>query len=241
MFEALQERPELLGGIESNSLVLDPSAGSAKTLAPAIEKLLVQLEMSPKDLHAIAVVQGPGSFTGLRVGIATAKALAYALGIPVVAVDTLDVIANQVASMPARPRRIELIATVDAFRGQCFWSRYFIDGKQCVKVHPTAIDDNEVLAGEIQRVQTELTSTCTDAQDSVVWVAGPSMRKLQEGSSGFALDRIEWIPCDPISESVSLLGWTAWLRGQTVDVFGLLPTYYRSSAAEEKQSRGEAS
>ena len=87
----LTERLEIL------SLDLDPTWGSAKTLAPAIQKLLAQDGLAPNDLHAIAVVQGPGSFTGLRVGIATAKVMAYALQIPILAIDTLEVIAQQVS------------------------------------------------------------------------------------------------------------------------------------------------
>ena len=69
----------LLDRITTHSIELDPRWGSAKTLAPAIEELLSVQGITPADVHAIAVVQGPGSFTGLRVGIATAKVMAYAL------------------------------------------------------------------------------------------------------------------------------------------------------------------
>jgi tRNA threonylcarbamoyladenosine biosynthesis protein TsaB len=232
-FEELQNHPELIDRIVTTSESLDPSSGSAKTLAPAIGRLLTHLGLLTKDLDAIAVVQGPGSFTGLRVGIATAKAMAYALGIPVVAVDTLDVIAHQVGQIEDRPRRIELIASVDAFRGQSFWGRYLIDGMGYTKVAPTGIEDNEVLASRIDGL---LPAIAGKGPDSAFWVAGPSMHKLQECFDADASERISWIPCEPMAKSVASLGWRAWVGGQTEDVFGLLPMYYRSSAAEEKRS-----
>lgn len=244
----LTERLEIL------SLDLDPTWGSAKTLAPAIQKLLAQDGLSPKDLHAIAVVQGPGSFTGLRVGIATAKVMAYALKIPIVAVDTLEVIAQQVSDSrtesesPTEPesptvpgsQNLDLFAVADAFRGQSFWAKYRIGAGECVETIRTRIDDNTWLAQELS------------AQDPSVCiaVAGPSLEKLREcyrdvpsSQSQSALDKrsLVWEPKqygEPRASTVARLGWRAWMRNQTVEPFGLLPMYYRSSAAEEKQSSG---
>lgn len=238
----LTERLEIL------SLDLDPTWGSAKTLAPTIQKLLAQDGLDPKDLHAIAVVQGPGSFTGLRVGIATAKVMAYALQIPIVAIDTLEVIAQQVSDSRTEPdsptapgsQSLDLFAVADAFRGQSFWAKYRIGAGECLETTRTRIDDNSRLAKELS------------GQDPTgrIAVAGPSLEKLrncyQEVSSAQsqrALDTcpLVWEPRqygEPKASTVARLGWRAWMRNQTVEPFGLLPMYYRSSAAEEKQSSG---
>ncbi|MCE2784155.1 MAG: tRNA (adenosine(37)-N6)-threonylcarbamoyltransferase complex dimerization subunit type 1 TsaB [Pirellula sp.] len=243
----LTERLEIL------SLDLDPTWGSAKTLAPAIQKLLAQDGLAPKDLHAIAVVQGPGSFTGLRVGIATAKVMAYALQIPIVAIDTLEVIAQQVSdSRTASDSRsepgsqsLDLFAVADAFRGQSFWAKYRIGAGECVETTRTRIDDNTWLAQELsaQKLTAQDPSGC-------IGVAGPSLEKLRDcyreipsAESQTALDksRLVWEPKqlgEPRASTVARLGWRAWLRDQTVEPFGLLPMYYRSSAAEEKHSSG---
>lgn len=244
----LTERLEIL------SLDLDPTWGSAKTLAPAIQKLLAQDGLSPKDLHAIAVVQGPGSFTGLRVGIATAKVMAYALEIPIVAIDTLEVIAQQVSdsrtepdspTVPGSPtapgsQSLDLFAVADAFRGQSFWAKYRIGAGECLETTRTRIDDNTWLA---QELSVQDPSGC-------IAVAGPSLEKLRDcyreipsAQSQRALDTspLVWEPKqrgEPRASTVARLGWRAWLRNQTVEPFGLLPMYYRSSAAEEKQSSG---
>ena len=68
----------------------------AEFLHVFIEKLLEETELNFKDLNAIAVSQGPGSYTGLRIGVSAAKGLCFALDIPLIALDTLAILANQV-------------------------------------------------------------------------------------------------------------------------------------------------
>ena len=68
----------------------------AEKLHIFIEELLSEARISSKDLIAIAVSQGPGSYTGLRIGVSAAKGLCYALEIPLISIDTLLVLANQV-------------------------------------------------------------------------------------------------------------------------------------------------
>jgi tRNA threonylcarbamoyladenosine biosynthesis protein TsaB len=223
--------------IRSKSLDLDPKWGSAKTLAPAIARLLGEQGLSASHLGAVAVLQGPGSFTGLRVGIATAKALSYAVGIPIVALDTLDVIAEQIRdTRSVGSPRCELIAVVDAFRGQSFCATYRIEEGVCHKTVPTRIVDNEILAGEILR--------CRNARERLV--AGPSLGKLREsfqelvGRSETNCEdtlAIRWVDSGPKAATLAQLGWQGWIAGRTSDAFGLLPNYYRSSAAEEKSGK----
>jgi len=67
----------------------------AEKLHVFIEELLLELHLHYKDLNAIAVSQGPGSYTGLRIGISAAKGLCYALNIPLIAIDTLEILARQ--------------------------------------------------------------------------------------------------------------------------------------------------
>lgn len=69
----------------------------AEKLHVFIEEILKETAISVKDLEAIAVSKGPGSYTGLRIGVSTAKGLCYALGIPLISVDTLQVLAKKVS------------------------------------------------------------------------------------------------------------------------------------------------
>jgi tRNA threonylcarbamoyladenosine biosynthesis protein TsaB len=68
----------------------------AEKLHVFIEEILREAQLTVKDLSAIAVSQGPGSYTGLRIGVSAAKGLCFALDIPLIAVDTLQVLASQV-------------------------------------------------------------------------------------------------------------------------------------------------
>lgn len=82
-------------------------------LAPQVVAMLNRLEMEAAALTGLAVALGPGSFTGLRIGLALAKGLALARAIPMVGVPTLDV-----AAYPVRQRRATLYATLQAGRGR---------------------------------------------------------------------------------------------------------------------------
>lgn len=93
----------------------------AETIAPAVVSVCRAAGVDLDALDAIAVDVGPGLFTGLRVGIATAKGLAFARSVPIVAVTSLDVLAGAAAA--ARPER-PLVAVVDARRGEVFWAWY---------------------------------------------------------------------------------------------------------------------
>ncbi len=90
-------------------------------LTPSIARVLAAAGAVPADLTAIAVGTGPGPYTGLRVGLVTARVLGSALGIVVDGVCTLDVIATQ-ASQNAGGR--EFIVATDARRREVYWARY---------------------------------------------------------------------------------------------------------------------
>ena len=91
-------------------------------LAPMIANVLADAGASRTDLTAVAVGVGPGPYTGLRVGVVTARVLGAVLGIPVHGVCSLDVIAADAAS-PSLPGREFLVAT-DARRKEVYWARY---------------------------------------------------------------------------------------------------------------------
>jgi tRNA threonylcarbamoyladenosine biosynthesis protein TsaB len=91
----------------------------AEFLAPAIAFCLARAGVGVPDLTAVAVGLGPGLYTGMRVGIATAATLAAARGLPAVGIASLDLLA-----FPVRHARRMVCATVDARRGELFWAFY---------------------------------------------------------------------------------------------------------------------
>src|SRR3990170_3315324 len=88
-------------------------------LLPTVEKALAQAGASRDDLTAVFVCTGPGMYTGLRVGVATAKGLAHALSLPIVGVPRLELDAYPHASSPGR-----IVAVHRAGRGELAWAAY---------------------------------------------------------------------------------------------------------------------
>jgi len=96
----------------------------AELLAPAIEEVCAIAGCSLHDLDALAVDLGPGLFTGLRVGVATAKALGQALGLGIVGVTSLDVLAAGARQVAGADRAARVVSVVDARRGEVFAAAY---------------------------------------------------------------------------------------------------------------------
>ena len=91
----------------------------AENLAPAIDFVRRQARVELDEIGAVAVDIGPGLFTGLRVGIAAAKATAHALRVPMIGISSLDLLAWSV-----RHTAREIVAVLDARRGEVFTARY---------------------------------------------------------------------------------------------------------------------
>jgi tRNA threonylcarbamoyladenosine biosynthesis protein TsaB len=88
-------------------------------LMPTVAYMLAQSGVTPRDLRAVAIALGPGSFTGLRVGLATAKGLALANGLTLLGIPTLDAVAY-----PHQAQPVPVIAVLQAGRGRVYWAPY---------------------------------------------------------------------------------------------------------------------
>ncbi len=117
----------------------------AELITPAISEVCAAADVTPADIAVVAVDTGPGLFTGLRVGVATAKATAFALGVPVIAVSSLDLLAFGYRYVGRR-----VTATIDARRSELFVASYVAvpGGMQRVSEPRTASADE--VAAELQ-------------------------------------------------------------------------------------------
>jgi tRNA threonylcarbamoyladenosine biosynthesis protein TsaB len=105
------------------SLTVARGRRHTETIAPAIDAVCRRLGLALADLGALAVDIGPGLFTGLRVGVGTVQALAFALDLPVVTATSLEILAAAVLSAGPVESRL-VVPAVDARRGEVFSTRY---------------------------------------------------------------------------------------------------------------------
>lgn len=185
----------------------------AQSLVTEVDKLLHELNLKPTHVRSVAVSIGPGSFTGLRVGLVFAKTFAWLNNSHLVAVDTLRAIAQQ-----APDEESLVTAVVDAQRGEMFAGSYLLD----------------TVSGCRQRIRPiHVTSQVALPQDHIV--TGPGLSKLRPELSinRRLLDESCW---QPRASTIARLGADMVSRKEFSIPETLEPVYVRLSYAEEKRS-----
>lgn len=115
----------------------------ASFVQPAIEGLMREQGVSLSEIDAVAVTAGPGSYTGLRVGIASAKGICYALGKPLILVNTLEVMAQAVLSRGGQIAEDALLCPlIDARRMEVFTALYSPSLQEIKPPHALVVDEN---------------------------------------------------------------------------------------------------
>ena len=113
----------------------------ASLTAPFVKQLLDARGLAVRDCDAVCVSKGPGSYTGLRVGVSTAKGLCFGAGIPLIAVGTLDTLVYQAAAeglLPAGCRYV--VPMVDARRMEVYTAVFTPDGRQLTETRPQVVE-----------------------------------------------------------------------------------------------------
>ena len=216
------------GQDEIDVLEVVPLTGGAFSaqLVPQIAALLSNHGYSKSDLGAFAVASGPGSFTGLRVGLAAMKALAEALQKPMVAISVLEAVACSGAAQGTAQgtARGRVLAILDAGRGDVYVGDYELDPQ----VHMQARMHNErLLSREEFIAEAQVEAKVLEAKrKAVVTPDAVLAEKIQ--SAGIQIELIEY----PNSGVLARLGWEHLQRGETVRPEELEANYLRHSDAE---------
>jgi len=191
--------------------LLDVRVTHSERLMPAIDRLLTDAGWNIGTLDGLAVAVGPGSFTGLRIGLSTAKGLAWARGIRVAAVPTLDALAAALpfCAMPVCP-------VLDARKGEVYCSLYRWDGTGMSR-------EWEYLA--------------VAPEDLAARLGEPTVL-LGDGAAGIVSRYARLAPPHrhlPSAAAVAVLGRARFRAGETVSAAELSPLYLRPSQAELKR------
>ncbi|MHC4705463.1 MAG: tRNA (adenosine(37)-N6)-threonylcarbamoyltransferase complex dimerization subunit type 1 TsaB [Planctomycetota bacterium] len=193
-------------------------------LFPAVSGLLTRSNRKPNRIEHIYISVGPGSFTGLRIAVALAKAMHFANGAKIVPVDTLDVIAaNATDFVKGASTTIDKFATVlDAKRGQFYVAVYKHQQGKLKKIVPdclmTARQFLDRFAGNAKPI----------------WLLGEGLVYHRDDFKGENIHFIDEDYWNPRAAKVHSLGWQLALKGRFVDPFALQPNYLLRPEAEMK-------
>ncbi len=253
-----------VGGEILTSRRLETERRSAQTLAPTIQETLAEFGWAPRDVDAVAVAIGPGSFTGLRVGVATAKMFAWAVGAKMIGVDALEAIASEIERLPNGAAAGAVSVGIDAQRGDAAVRRFWLEPTE--KRAPLPLDDRYRVTSvkkwfaEEKSREFDGNFDCVKSADSArfldsevfiekakasaaenVYFCGPSLdrwrNKGNENIETQFVDRAFWTPS---AAGVARVAWRRAEAGDFDDVWAILPVYSRLAAAEERAKEKEA-
>ncbi|MCU0260198.1 MAG: tRNA (adenosine(37)-N6)-threonylcarbamoyltransferase complex dimerization subunit type 1 TsaB [Ilumatobacteraceae bacterium] len=186
----------------------------AETLAPAIEFVCRQAEVRLDELAVVAVDVGPGLFTGMRVGLATATSLAQALRIPMIGRSSLDLLA-----FPCRHADRVVVPVIDARKGEVFWAMYRqVPGGVQRVVEPTVGSVDDLVADLLAR------------SEEVLLVGDGADRYLEEIQQGYRCESIDG--ARPSAVPLVQLAHAQALREDWVNPREIEPIYLRPPDAQ---------
>ncbi|HPJ10722.1 MAG TPA: tRNA (adenosine(37)-N6)-threonylcarbamoyltransferase complex dimerization subunit type 1 TsaB [Flavobacterium sp.] len=195
------------------SEIAEQGYSHAEKLHVFIEEVLQRSGVSFTDLSAIAVSQGPGSYTGLRIGVSAAKGLCYALGIPLIAVDTLQILAAQVTIDSGL-----IVPMLDARRMEVYSAIFDTNH------HKTRPTEAQIITSE----------SFIDCKETLYFVGDGAQkcRPLLTRDNFVFLDEIVY----PSAREMSALGYEKFKKNDTVDVAYFEPNYLKDFMIAQKGS-----
>lgn len=197
----------------------------SETIMPMLEHMKTLLDINLETIDAIAVTSGPGSFTGLRIGVTTAKALALALDVPIVGIPTLDAMAHNMTHTP-----YPICPIMDARRNQVYTALYKWQDDELVRLtEHMAIDMDEYL----EQLAKENTAIIFMG-DGVAIYKDKIVAKLGEYAL-FAPSFLNLQHASTLAEVASM----EYAKGNTTAAAEFVPLYLRKSQAEREREERE--
>lgn len=207
---ALMEDNNMIGELTTNI-----KRNHSERLMPAIDELMEEVTWQPEELDRVAVAEGPGSYTGLRIGATIAKTLAWTMQKELVAVSSLKVLAaNRVSSSL-------IVPLFDARRGNIYTGLYRYEEGNLKQVEPDTHMSSEKWARHLANM------------NEPVELIGQDVEKHVQTFQEILRDQVQVAPQKDHLPKASVLGWLA-AEEQPIDVHTFIPNYLKLAEAEEK-------
>lgn len=208
--------------LTENKLIAEYTVNSKKNhsekMMQVLDTVLKESFVNLEDIAAIAVAKGPGSFTGIRIGMATAQGIAHALKKPMIGINSLDGLAYNFMG----EKRL-ICPVVNAQRGDVYTSLYRWEGEQLKQIEDYKIINAQVLIKELENFGE--TIMLGDGVPVIKKVCG-DFSKIVFAHPNFSMPR---------ASSIAAAGLYYWRReGRLESCFDIEPFYIRKSNAEEK-------
>jgi tRNA threonylcarbamoyladenosine biosynthesis protein TsaB len=191
-------------------------------LMPAIEELFEQIDIQPNQLDGIAVAQGPGSYTGIRIGVTTAKTLAWSLNLPLLGISSLQVIAQNRVDFQGK-----IIPLFDARRGQAYRGIYSFDVQHQIAV---------ALAEDQLQLITEFLEELKETEGRLLFIGEGSRQHFDQihQSLGDRAVLAREIDHPPRASQLAYTAWKLWDEQKAKHVHLFAPEYLQLAEAEAK-------
>lgn len=205
---------------------IDNGLTQSELLLPMAENLLKSLRLTFDDIELLAVSVGPGSFTGVRIGVSLVKGIAFGKNIPCAAVSTLEALAENMRGLDGL-----LVPAMDARRGQLYTAIFRSQGGKL-----------ERLTDDMAISVTELMERLSELSDENIYISGDGYKVAKAALS--TLDSIKETPELLIPESAFSVGRVAFRKfkaGEILSDTEISPTYLRLPQAERERLERENS
>lgn len=203
----------------------------SQTLIPMLDEIKRMIELDLKTLDAIALTKGPGSFTGLRIGCATAKGLGFALDCPLVPIPTVDALAYNMYGSSAL-----ICPLMDARRDQVYTGLYRFEKKGGVYEMICEVPQCAVSIEEIVNI--------VNTWEQEVIFLGDGVPAYKDKIEAMCQVEFSFAPAGfnrQRASSVGILGALAYAKGEYVSADDMEPDYLRLSQAERERMESEKS
>lgn len=212
-----------------------------KDLMPMAQALLDAENIAKSELAAVAASIGPGSFTGIRIGVASARAISQALSIPAISVPTLDSFKTKCGGS------VVIMPIFNARRGQVYGGIYDENGADILKSGPYMLTD--CFAALDAYFAQQRNNPCGMPQAMTIKVYGDGIDAYEEQLAGFAADMaekygaVQIIPAEKedryqLASMTAVCALEKFKAGETISYDRLLPDYMRATEAEQKLKDG---